>query len=144
MVPHAALATAVPLSPKFKLKRSPSPLTNAIASFTKVGHAIIGDTSPGRINNVSECSKQDSSPTATSRGRSEIRRSMMNRPPIAIPINNQNVVSDKSGIEDVYAQVDKKRNTATTTGDSSDVIATVTDNPSEVRTSSFTRNNISD
>jgi len=109
LIPGAALATALPQSPsQLDLSRPPSPLTSAIASFTKVGQSIIGNLSQER--DISKNIRRNSSLHSEKDSKEEeiiyqepwdsIRNKMANRPPIPVP---KNVKSTES----VYATVDK-------------------------------------
>lgn len=104
LLPTAAIANVLPQSSQqIKTSRSPSPLAHAIASFTKVGQAIIGDTSPTR-NKIKE-DKKNTKP----RGRSETRKIMMSRPPIALPseATEDTVYEFDEGV--LYATVNKSK-----------------------------------
>lgn len=103
MLPEAALATAIPKSAReLSSSRSPSPLACAIASFTKVGHSIIGDTSQRSVENATPT---DAKQNENIQGKSILKRLKTDCQPIPTLLDDGRKPENKSEETVMYAEI---------------------------------------
>ena len=103
MLPEAALATAIPKSAReLSSSRSPSPLACAVASFTKVGHSIIGDISQRPVENETPT---DGKQNENTRGKSILKKLKVDCPPIPTLLNDGRKPEKKLEETVIYAKI---------------------------------------